>query len=405
MKRKIEKFLAHKVGVDEAQILADEDGRYDLKGDFDGALAAVRGKEIPSANRGRSSNPPKSAQAANRRSYPEPRQIGHYYHAHYAPPPPPPPTYTVAANAGFPHHATVYHPSHHAPAGPMMPIHGKENSMNRNYPPPQQHAYWTTDNSGLGVRPPTLPPPPQPNLSPHPTIKSGLDDDDDFASACLLSAKKSIFDTPPKLRMNDTDDPSSISKIDIRGMTPDTDFRNTFRSPMADSREGASLLTKDEAFSLNKSLFSEAVMSTPCNQHINKNGLRNKDPVRFGIGQEQDTDLNNRVSVSPIQASAAASSSHIMSSQPKSEKKSVNFKVELTPNVPTITTGLTPFDSVKMAKHLTTTPSTAATADQSSFWSEMSPGIGPLSSPFASPDLPLSSTPKKRRTSDGSFGQ
>jgi hypothetical protein len=399
MKRKIEKFLAHKVGVDEALILADEDGRYDLKGDFDGALAAVRGKEVPSANRGRSSNPPKSAQSSSRRSYPEPRQIGHFYHAPYAPPPPPP-TYSMTANPGFSHHTALYHQPHHASAGPMMPIHGKENSINRNYPPPPQ-GYWTT-NPGIGVQPPALPAPAQPNMSPHPTIKSALDDDDDFASACLLSAKKSIFDTPPKLRVDD-EDTGSISKIDIRGMTPpDTDYRNTFRSPMADSREGTSLLTKDEAFSLNKSLFSEAVMSTPChNNNNNNNGPRNKNPVRFGIGQEQDTDLNNRVSVSPIQASAVASS--YMPTLPKSEKKSVNFKVELlTPNEPSLSTNLTPFDSGKMAKHLTTTPSTAATADQSSFWSEMSPG--PLS-PFTSPDLPLSSTPKKRRTSDGSFGQ
>lgn len=364
MKRKIEKFLAQKVGVDETQIRADEDGRYiDIKGDFEGALAAVRGKDVPSGGRGRTSSAPR-----NRRSYPEPRQMGHYYH---------PPQYAPSSYPGFQH--PPYPPP---PTAPLMPVQGKENSQTTNRPYPQG-GFWSNQ--------PSLPPPPQPNLSPHPTIKSSLDDDEDFASACLLSAKKSIFDTPPKLRIDDLDT-SSISKLEIRGMTPpDTDFRNTFSSPDA-SREGSSLLTKDEALSLNKSLFSEAVMTTP---RIKKTP-KSKDPIRIAIGKEEETNLNNRVSVSPIQA-GAISEEHI---PPKSEKKSVNFKVETTPNE-TKSSTLTPFDSCKMAKHLTTTPSTVAEADQSSFWSDMSPG--PLS-PFATPELPLSSA-KKRRTSDDSFGQ
>lgn len=358
MKRKVEKFLAYKVGVDESQIRPDEDGRYDIKGDFEGALAAVRGKDIPSASRGRASA------SRSRRSYPEPRQMAPFYPPHY-----PPPSY----------------PNYHAypPTAPMMPVQGKENSQNTNRPYPP--GFWPNQQA--------LPPPPQPNLSPRPTIKSSVDDDEDFASACLLSAKKSIFDTPPKLSVDDPES-SSISKIEIRGMTPpDTDFRNTFSSPASTSRQGSSLMTNDEAFTLNKSLFSEAVMATPCN---NKNSKTSSKPVKFGIGKEQDTNLNNRVSVSPIQASAI-SDEHV---PPKSDKKSVNFKVETTPKETKISS-LTPFDSCKIAKHLTTTPSTVAEADQSSFWSEMSPG--PLS-PFASPQLSHSSM-KKRRTSDGSFGQ
>jgi len=45
MKRKIEKHLAKKQGVDVANIRYTEDGRFDFMGDLEGVLAAVRGKD------------------------------------------------------------------------------------------------------------------------------------------------------------------------------------------------------------------------------------------------------------------------------------------------------------------------------------------------------------------------
>ena len=45
MRRKIEKYLAKKQGVDEGNIRYLEDGRFDFEGDLEGVLNAVRGKD------------------------------------------------------------------------------------------------------------------------------------------------------------------------------------------------------------------------------------------------------------------------------------------------------------------------------------------------------------------------
>jgi hypothetical protein len=45
MRRKIEKFLARKQGVDETNIHYTEDGRFDFMGDLEGVLNAVRGRD------------------------------------------------------------------------------------------------------------------------------------------------------------------------------------------------------------------------------------------------------------------------------------------------------------------------------------------------------------------------
>ena len=45
MRRKIEKYLAKKQGVDESNIRYTEDGRFDFMGDLEGVLSAVRGKD------------------------------------------------------------------------------------------------------------------------------------------------------------------------------------------------------------------------------------------------------------------------------------------------------------------------------------------------------------------------
>ena len=45
MRRKIEKYLARKQGVDERNIRYTEDGRFDFMGDLEGVLNAVRGRD------------------------------------------------------------------------------------------------------------------------------------------------------------------------------------------------------------------------------------------------------------------------------------------------------------------------------------------------------------------------
>merc|ERR1712032_19248 len=51
MRRKIEKYLAVKQGVEESNIFYLDDGRFDFMGDLEGVLNAVRGKD--SLGRGR----------------------------------------------------------------------------------------------------------------------------------------------------------------------------------------------------------------------------------------------------------------------------------------------------------------------------------------------------------------
>ena len=53
MRRKIEKYLSRKQGVDEANIRYLDDGRFDFMGDLAGVLQAVRGKEGTQKGRGR----------------------------------------------------------------------------------------------------------------------------------------------------------------------------------------------------------------------------------------------------------------------------------------------------------------------------------------------------------------
>jgi len=51
MRRKIEKYLARKQGVDESNIRYLDDGRFDFMGDLDSVLNAVRGKDGSSGRR------------------------------------------------------------------------------------------------------------------------------------------------------------------------------------------------------------------------------------------------------------------------------------------------------------------------------------------------------------------
>ena len=229
----------------------------------------------------------------------------------------------------------------------------------------------------------------------------------------MLSASKSIFDSPPKQIKEIS--VGSISKMDVRGMTPpDSDLRNTFATPLTAEGDGSnsSILTHEEAASLNKSLFAEAVMSTP---HPGAGGGPPRTAIRFTIGNEDEMARTaNRVSVSPLLSEGTTAEVVVKSEDTttaaegptpvpqSSERKSVNFSLSEANKTPTPPKGqFTPFDSGKMVKRLATTPSTAATTDQSgSFWSEMSPvPMSPFESPLP-PDLPESAELRRRSSLD-----
>jgi hypothetical protein len=386
MRRKIEKFLALKAGVDESQIIPTEDGRYDFKCDFEAVLAAVRGKDGFSGNLRGANRIMNSGTRSSRSSM----------------------SSTVSSvksvHEGDSHRKSLpmigyYQPQYpfHPPYGtnmfygqPPIPI-GKEN-MNNIYPPP----YW---------------PPPRKT-----------------ASNVLKSTEKSIYDSPPKLSYSVGPEPT------LTPTGPLSDLKDTFATPLAASNDAHFSL--EDAMDLNKTLFSEAVMSTPF--FGTKPESDKTKTIHITIGddekikdyQKEDMKLNNRVSVSPmsrdtykpiiyegddelskcvlanmhedfdkeIMPPPTATRVRIapLSKRTCSDRKSANTDRIQTP-MPVHS--LTPFDSCSMVKHLTT-PSTAATAtlEDTSFWNDdyhsMSPVQLSCSPTFHSPN-PIFSTTKK----------
>lgn len=119
MKRKIEKYLAKKQGVDEAHIRFTEDGRYDFMGDLEGVLTAVRGKD------GHSRKSDKKTKKSKKKA--KTSQM-HAVHMH-------PRMHHMPSHGMVPHHAGMYIHPHYMPAmhGPPMPPYG----MHHHMPPTQ----------------------------------------------------------------------------------------------------------------------------------------------------------------------------------------------------------------------------------------------------------------------------
>lgn len=383
MRRKIEKYLAQKAGVDESQIIPTDDGRYDFKGDFEGVLEAVRGKDGHSGNlRGanrimnsgtrsaRSSmsstvSAVKSLQDGNsqRKSVP----VLGYYHTQY----PLHPAYGANMFYGQPH----------------VPI-GKENV----YPPP----YW--------------PPPRKTELSHF-----------------VKCTEKSIYDSPPKLSFNV---PPQEAPLTPAG--PMSDLKDTFATPLASNSD--THFSLEDAMDLNKTLFAEAVMTTP---FFNATVKGDKvEAIHFVIGDDKKLKdykkcgmkLNNRVSVSPLSRDACKLegdeelSKCVLTNMNEELDKEIMppptaTRVRIAPHsmtssrkstcadsiqTPMPVHSLTPFDSCGMIKQLTT-PSTTATAtlEDTSFWNDDYNGMSPVdlscSPPFHSPNPVFSTTRKVHR--------
>jgi hypothetical protein len=417
MRRKIEKYLAEKAGVDESAIETSEDGRYDFKGDLEGVLAAVRSDGHSNGLKGASrilnsdSRPSRFSMSMSHES-----NGGDSKYVHHAMPPNPyypypyPPHYPMGS---FPPMSNMYH---------LPPHMGKENVPLFPSMPP----YWAMRN------PMAANPPHKSRTTLHSSPRSG------GPHNYLLSAKKSIFDSPP---------PNQDIKSCQNGppSPPMTDFKDTFATPLAPHNESS--LSQEEVLSLNKTLFTEDVMSTPfCGPPSVLSA-----PIRISIGcddnpidfSRQNMSLNNRVTISPMQGGVRSRcnkanffdddeelSKSVLAVMQKddldkemmppptlstqgglrSTRKNALFTSSLMNNqTPKNMSGaLTPFDSGKMAQHLTTTPSTVATTtlDESSFWHEDHheySGMSPVPlSPFHSPG-PFSTQKKVRLTSPTFF--
>jgi hypothetical protein len=385
MRRKIEKYLAQKAGVDESQIIPTEDGRYDFKGDFEGVLAAVRGKDGHSGNlRGANrimNSGTRSARTSisSTSSVVKPFQDGNsqrksmpvmgYYH----------PQYSIHPVYG----TNMFY------GQPPAPI-GKENV----YPP----LYW--------------PPPRKPDLSHF-----------------VKNTEKSIYDSPPKQSYS-----APVPEAPLTPAGPMSDLKDTFATPLASNSD--THFSLEDAMDLNKTLFAEAVMTTPFLATNPKVGAA--EAIHFVIGDDKklqdykksDMKLNNRVSVSPMSRDSCIFerneelSNCVLTNMHEELDKDIMppptaTRVRIAPHsmtscrkstsadsiqTPMPVHSLTPFDSCSLVKQLTT-PSTTATAtlEDTSFWNDDYNGMSPVelscSPPFHSPN-PVFTTTRKVQRSD-----
>lgn len=239
-------------------------------------------------------------------------------------------------------------------------------------------------------------------ISPYAGWKTPGGTTDNFESLVLTSARKSVFDNSPMslggLGLHLESSPSGKS---IVGMSPPmTNLKDTFDSP----GKILSTFSPDTTEKLNKTLFSEA-MSTPFPQTPKTPDLP---PIQIFIGDtKESTDVNdmrlcNRVSISPMLQSQDDAmvmpppTAQRVRDAPRISSSALKVHTMMdfdagTP-IPISQDSHTPMvlSNSKIVKTLNT-PSTAATADQSSFWSEQL-GISPV------PLGPFSPDAKRQRT-------
>lgn len=296
MRRKIEKYLAKKQGVDQANIRYTEDGRFDFMGDLEGVLAAVRGKDGTGRGRGKDRNSKKKKKGRDDMMRPS----HHMMPMPYAP-------YGMAP--------------HGMPRGPpmhMAMLGAKDKKAFDSRAPPFGYSPWQHPGA-------PLPPPDTSGMSPYnvnsmdvtPGKSKTALQNMDFTASCFSSARKSVFDSPKSIGGNlGLNMMSPTDSIGVRGMTPMSSLQDTFSTPfgkeiMEDLSPGGSNLNKMLFADDNE--FHDSFLKTP-----NFRGRREKLHFRIGndsaLGSLGDMRINgvsishSRVAISPISQSAASSS-------------------------------------------------------------------------------------------------
>ena len=429
IRRKLEKYLAQKLGIDEDQVQPGEDGRYDIGDNIEAALEAIRRKDSNSATKTSSMKLPRKSIDSSRSStsaYQQSQLLGSVQ-SYYNPYP------------HYPMHPGVYM----AQAPPYPPFPPPSTSTTA---PPQPPAVSTAATESNDMQ-----------LSPL-AIKTPKGQDshltDDLFS--FSSTRKSIFDyanTPRALGMNL---PFSPQHMNIQGMSPPmSNLRDTFQTPIPN--DNLPNLTPEDAASLNKALFSTEGSLTPFRRTPPTTGEQPR-PIKFTLGKESANEpdvalsgFGNRVSVSPIAIKdpyfvtnladdLAKSFAELAKNCDPNDKKMIEVnreddqekmppptalrvrnapkirssdylhlpnvtqddssEVNTTPAPSKVGSAVlpTPFDSQSMImKHLRT-PSTAATHEQS-FWSDqLSMSPVPMS-PFADPSPTNDKRPSSHRKS------
>ena len=307
MKRKIEKFLAKKQGVDENKIRYKDDGRFDFMGDVEGVLTAVRGKG-DSAGRGRRSDkkPKKPVPAPTNlmkkkltgppghpKHHSAPMHPGQYSHyGHYPPPymhgrympyhmPPSMPYPSTKPNKsksnGAPDPYGKPPSDKSAPDKENTHVNTNRNDQNRiPYSPDRRRKEHGANNPVLSIE-----------MSPA-GMKTPFKLAGEFStSKVLASARKTIFDSPKPLNMN------------LEGMTP-LPNKNRLFSPGGD--HNMALFSPRISEDLNKTLFGDESDTLLDNALKTPKQKQSRRCLRFRIGEEVDENesVRQQLIISPI---------------------------------------------------------------------------------------------------------
>ena len=322
MRRKIEKCLAKKQGVDEANIRYTEDGRFDFMGDLEGVLNAVRGKDaLGKSKKGDRRSSKKNSKKGRKDDHKMP-PMG--MTMSYMP-------YGMHPYPGMAPHPMYAHDMSYATAG-------KENMM----PPHMSHPYAkhmhpaTTPGSSTDDKKIPLAPKPSTEKTPMSFSTKETEEDDSstpFTSMSftpgpsssrryeptsgymsVASSRKSIFDTPKGLGGSLEKTLGSPGALNIHGMTPLSSLKDTFATPYGAS-DMFSGLSPEDNLSLNKALFADEdgrrSTKTPgtLHTHVTQTPCSTKTPrqMKLYIGGTEDSmtsfisDMKyNRVSISPM---------------------------------------------------------------------------------------------------------
>ncbi|KAL7557756.1 hypothetical protein ACA910_006230 [Epithemia clementina (nom. ined.)] len=396
MRKKVEKYLAAKLGVDETQIKPREDGRYDgMSNDVENLLRAIRESEPSSRGSSQSKRAKLNASAS---------RMGYFPYQSLA-------TYANYLSTG-------------------------ENAVL----PSASWTSWASQTTSPYIAPPHTPP---------------GDKKQGYPADCL-SARKSIFDeTSPGLFGGNLEERlgNSPSMGKLHGMTPGSTFGESCSTPFPSDTQMK--LSPEEAESLNKTLFSEGVM-TP----FPKTPVWNRDlqppvleAIHFQFGSDdgskrtkiRNMKIGDRVPISPVvdkrgekrtifyedpniknkdlsssfpdfdDSPSQAGDKEMMppprfgSSTKKLSTSAVKFMEENTPKRGDMEFFAVPphsIDADKLLKDLET-PATNQTEEMGeSFWNDRH-GDGPGLSPVPMSLTPAANTSKKRRhvkTSDDDNG-
>jgi hypothetical protein len=314
MRRKIEKFLAKKQGIDESSIRYTEDGRFDFLGDLEGVLAAVRGKDGLGKRKGDRKNSKKMHKKARKGDSKMPPMGMPMPYLPYGMPPPghpmmayPPPMHEMM----MPHNATKEnmmppHMTPHYASKPMAePMTASSNASSADNMHSKSggdkgmfsYSPWNESSSGQDDESSTS------AFDSTPGPRSGSRSTE-FSSGCLSSSRKSIFDSPGQKTLGGNLGMTMGSPgggLNINGMTPLSHLKDTFATPY--SSEKFSHFSPGDNFNLNKALFADE----EGRRHLKTSNVKTPRELKIMIGGSEDafsrtiSEMHyNRVSISPV---------------------------------------------------------------------------------------------------------